>query len=99
MKRACTWLTLTVVCLGSTIDLVGEVRRPQNNAAPTAIPTWLPAGSAPLGRQAHAMAHDSARGRVVLFGGKDGSGSVLGDTWEWVGTAWVQRKPATGPPA
>ena len=49
------------------------------------------------------MAYDSARGRVVLFGGNGrdtGPGystNVLNDTWEWDGNAWAQRMPATNP--
>lgn len=44
------------------------------------------------GRNAHAMAYDSARGVTVLFGG----GDALHDTWEWDGTTWTQRA-TTGP--
>jgi hypothetical protein len=40
-------------------------------------------------RNAHAMAYDSSRGRVVLFGGADAS-KVRGDTWEWDGSRWEQ---------
>src|SRR6266705_3485334 len=47
-------------------------------------------------RYSHAMAYDTARGRVVLFGGYDGT-SNLGDTWEWDGTTWTQRA-SSGPP-
>ncbi len=39
----------------------------------------------------HAVAYDSARERVVLFG--------LGQTWEWDGGSWIKRFPATNPPA
>ena len=39
----------------------------------------------------HAMAYDSARGRVVLFGGRD-SPVVMQDTWEYVRGA--DRQPA-----
>lgn len=49
----------------------------------------------PAGRFSHVMAYDSARARVVLFGGMGTSG-VLGDTWEWDGAAWAQF-PAEGP--
>jgi hypothetical protein len=44
---------------------------------------WTPRSPAisPLGRASHAMAYDSARARVVLFGGV-GTG-YMGDTWEW----------------
>ncbi|MBI4870548.1 MAG: hypothetical protein HY814_03170 [Candidatus Riflebacteria bacterium] len=43
------------------------------------------------------MAYDSTRQRVVLFGGL--SGSARNDTWEWDGTNWEQRTPATSPSA
>jgi hypothetical protein len=60
-----------------------------------------PATSPPV-RYAHAMVFDSARGVTVLFGGDpffiSGSGSPLSDTWEWNGTNWTQRAPATPPP-
>src|SRR5260221_6832669 len=41
------------------------------------------------------MAYDARRGRVVLFGGS-GSQGVLGDTWEWDGSAWALQR-ASGP--
>jgi hypothetical protein len=44
----------------------------------------------PSPRAAHAMAFDSNRGRVVLFGGNPYAGSILGDTWEWDGEFWTQ---------
>ena len=44
----------------------------------------------PGGRQSAAMAYDSVRGVVVLFGGAGDSGA-LQDTWEWNGSAWTQR--------
>jgi len=60
-----------------------------------------PATSAPA-RYGHAMVFDSARGVTLLFGGNPviagGSGSPLNDTWEWNGTNWTQRTPATAPP-
>jgi hypothetical protein len=43
------------------------------------------------------MAFDSLRGRTVMFGGQ-ASGPLLGDTWEWDGTNWIQRSSG-GPPA
>jgi hypothetical protein len=42
------------------------------------------------------MAYDSARHRVVLFGGNDCRGSGPVDTWEWDGTDW-QRVATAGP--
>jgi hypothetical protein len=44
------------------------------------------------------MAYDSARGRVVLFGGS-GTAGLLADTWEWDGSEWAERTPTTGPAA
>jgi hypothetical protein len=44
----------------------------------------------------HAMAYDSARGRVVLFGGY-GPNRYANDTWEWDGANWIQQFPATLP--
>jgi hypothetical protein len=46
------------------------------------------------------MAYDSARQRVVLFGGEPSSGAVMGDTWEYNGatSTWTQRA-TTGPSA
>lgn len=47
-------------------------------------------------RNAHAMAYNSDKGVVTLFGGADES-HVLGDLWEWDGVKWslVAKK---GPP-
>lgn len=54
----------------------------------------------PTTRFQHAMAYDSVRGVVVLFGGsQSGGGSLLDDTWEWNGSAWTQRTPTVRPPA
>lgn len=42
----------------------------------------------PLGvRNAHALAYDSDRGRVLLFGGAD-ERQVMGDLWGWDGKRW-----------
>ncbi len=49
---------------------------------------WQPFGPSPMG--SHAMAYDSGRGVVVLFGGMSAAG-YLPDTWEWDGTTWTLR--------
>jgi hypothetical protein len=62
--------------------------------------SWtLVATGGPSARELGAMAFDSARGRIVLFGGAGPSGS-LGDTWEWDWnlSAWVLRA-TSGPGA
>lgn len=57
--------------------------------------------SGPPPRQAHAMVHDSKRGRIVLFGGMGTAepgrpGPSLGDTWEYDGHRWT-RMDGPGP--
>ena len=63
--------------------------------------------SLPGAREASAMVYDSARGRVVLFGGAtkfgsalvNGPTSVLGDTWEWDGAGWISTSIPVSPGA
>ena len=45
--------------------------------------------SGPPGRAHPAMAHDLARGRIVLAGGSNAPGVILPDVWEWDGQAWA----------
>lgn len=47
-------------------------------------------------RNAHALAYDPDRGRVLLFGGADEK-SVRGDLWEWDGKVW-RLLASKGPP-
>jgi hypothetical protein len=60
--------------------------------------TQLAPTNAPSPRMGAAMAYDSARGRIVLFGGLDAL-QQYADTWEWDGVGWSQVAPATIPPA
>ena len=55
---------------------------------------WTSIGASlpPSGRRNHAMAFDSLRGKVVLFGGSWSNGVStyeLDDTWEWDGISWT----------
>lgn len=43
-------------------------------------------------------AYDSARAVIVTFGGYRTQG-ITNETWEWDGTTWNLRTPATSPPA
>ena len=64
-----------------------------------AEPQWaLVSVEGPAPRAHHAMAWDSCRDVVVLFGGDyDGTLSGrFGDTWEWNGSEWILRS-TTGP--
>jgi hypothetical protein len=55
----------------------------------------------PSARQGAAMAYDPLRDRILLFGGKDDAGTVLGDTWQWntVAKTWTQLTLSPSPPA
>jgi len=56
-----------------------------------------PAGDTPPPRYKAAMASDTDRNRVVLFGGIGLNGVELQDTWEWDGSKWNMMSPATPP--
>ncbi len=47
----------------------------------------------PSRRSNAGMVYDSGRDVVVLFGGLDENGKLLGDTWEWDGLSWRQVAP------
>ncbi len=49
----------------------------------------------PPARFAHALAYDSARNVIVLFGGQQG-GTLFDDTWEWDGARWFPKKVPDG---
>jgi cysteine-rich repeat protein len=54
--------------------------------------TWTPGPGAPEGfvpRSGHSIVYDAARGRVVLFGGGRGDGTILNDTWVLSGNVWI----------
>jgi hypothetical protein len=55
----------------------------------------------PSGRTGWAMAYDSARDELVLFGGRPAwqNWVDLADTWVFDGANWTQKTPAVSPPA
>jgi hypothetical protein len=64
--------------------------------------TWrqvIPTNSSPHARCYHAMAYDSVRGVVVLFGGWATNTVGYSDTWEWDGTGWTQAMPTGQTPS
>ncbi len=85
-------------CLATTVEVcvsgqcVQRVRPDSGRCANRWVPTQVPA------RFNHALAHDVARRRTVLFGGHGASNTSLGDTWEWDGLTWTQLLPASSPP-
>lgn len=48
----------------------------------------VPIGQGPGKLAQHAMAYDSWRDEVVLFGGMDGEFNPVGDTWVWFNEKW-----------
>src|SRR5262245_53369855 len=59
---------------------------------------WQQPGAPPVGaRRQAALAFDSLRGELVLFGGTDANQALLGDTWVFDGAAWTQRLPPQSP--
>ena len=92
MKLASVCLMLTVVCLGDCLAAgMDQSDGPNASRAYSTNPSWILAmeQASPSARYRHTMTYDDARGRVVLFGGYDGS--LRGDTWEWDGSAWVRE--------
>ena len=74
--------------LGDTWAYDGESWRDVTPAA---------ANRSPPPRSGHAMAFDSRRGVIVLFGGQT-QGGRQNDTWEWNGTQWTNvTPPGTSP--
>src|SRR5579864_4224030 len=70
-------------------------------ATPSATPSAIVSAStvlSPVGRWATSMAYDQAAHAAVLFGGTAG-GALLGDTWTWDGTRWLERSGLTGSPS
>jgi hypothetical protein len=62
----------------------------------------LLATTGPSPRWLHDIEWDPSSGRIVLFGGSTGlspNAVNLDDTWELVGSTWVQHSPVVHPPA
>jgi len=78
---------------GTTFAAVKYVRTSATSA-------WkLISTSQPMWRTEHAMAYDSARSEIIIFGGKDyNSSALLDDTWIWNGNDWIQKSPNNSPP-
>lgn len=90
------------------LPLLACAREPAIGLAPTkeravdvVTPGWeqIPTSDGPAARTTQ-MVFDTARNRIVLFGGfGDPPGSGLDDTWIWNGSAWTELQPKHRPPA
>jgi hypothetical protein len=67
-----------------------------SDTAPGADAAIVPAPMAPAALYGPGVAFDSARARLVVFGGVSNTTGYSGDTWEWDGASWT-RTSRTGP--
>src|SRR5687767_7620517 len=65
---------------------ITHVRRPDGTWTRVATP------ANPGVRLTVAAAYDPVRGRFVIYGGRDRSRTMLGDTWEFDGRVWERRR-------
>lgn len=74
---------------------------PTPSEPPPGGPTWeLLPPRAPVERDYAVMAHDSARGEIVLFGGNNSSQLYEGtDTWTFSAGQWLPKTPTAFPPS
>jgi cysteine-rich repeat protein len=77
---------------GSGTDVFGDTRRFDGTRWQTVATTG------PDPRFGAALAYDTKRDRVWLFGGSNGS-QLFADLWQWDGTAWSTPSPMNGPTA
>src|SRR4029077_7240580 len=69
-------------------------------AASLGLSDWieLSPNNPPPARSYLAMAYDPVSGKIIAFGGFDGTG-YLNDTWSFDGTSWAQIATQSAPPA
>jgi hypothetical protein len=69
-------------------------------AAPFGLSDWieLSPNNPPPARSSLAMTYDPVSGKIIAFGGFDGTG-YLNDTWSFDGTSWMQIATQSAPPA
>lgn len=75
--------------------LVATIANPSMRSAVPSLRSSQPP-VAPFAYFAPGIAFDSARGRLVVFGGEGNDRAYSGDTWEFDGTRWM-RTATTGP--
>lgn len=84
-----------MVVFGGTVGVQGTGNTYEYDGA-----GWtLRASTGPSARANAQLCFDAQHGVSVLFGGHftNLTNAAYGDTWEWNGTGWTQRTPATSP--
>ncbi len=87
---------------GDTVDFFGNYSYLGDTWEFNGTSWSLVATGGPSPRSGHSMTYDASTGKVVLFGGGNGTGppyNYFNDTWEWDGVSWVQVSPASSPGA
>ena len=85
------------VMFGGHEDSAGLVHAPNHTWEWDGAKWNQAATTGPTARAWHSMVYDSARKKVVLFGGwTPRRGTIFGETWEWDGAEWTQVA-TTGP--
>src|ERR1700674_4085097 len=87
MNRRAGMLCFSVIALAG----LNQAEAQRVNWVQVTSPTGSPSARCCVG-----LAFDVARGSHLLFGGADGSGNPLGDTWQLSGGQWSQLVPAGG---
>ena len=99
-------------CEGGCLPVTNDVWVLSNADGTTGTPIWQqlnPSGAAPAARTWGAAVYDAGSNSLIIFGGQNGGGCVVGCTYSdtWVlsnanglgGTpAWTQLSPTGGPP-
>jgi len=87
--------SIILICCGISIAFAASAA-----AADFSFPDWteLSPNDAPPARSYLAMTYDPVSGKVIAFGGFDGT-DYLNDTWSFDGTTWTQIATQSAPPA
>jgi hypothetical protein len=88
-------VSTTLICCCISIAFAASVA-----AAQFGFPDWmaLSPNNSPPARSYLAMTYDPVSGKIIAFGGFDGTG-YLNDTWSFNGTTWTQIATQSAPPA
>jgi hypothetical protein len=94
-------LCFVVIIIGCSNN--GDGSNPQPTPTPTPFeklyPEWteIRTDLMPPARDRHAMAYDSDKQVILLFGGRTDSSQESNDTWMYDGIEWIQLHPKVSP--
>ena len=93
--RYFSYASIILICCCISIGFAASAA-----AAQFSFPDWieLSPNESPPARSYLAMTYDPVSGKIIAFGGFDGTG-YLNDTWSFDGTSWAQIATQSAPPA